>query len=59
MRKLYEDGLLYEGSFTLDDQQAKALIASEGEPVLFVMGGASIIFIDSTANPELYSIIIR
>ena len=55
MRKLYEDGLLYEGSFTLDDQQAKALIASEGEPVLFVMGGASIIFIDRTANPELYS----
>ena len=55
MKKLYEEGLLYEGSFTMDDQQAKALVASEGEPALFVMGGASIIFIDSAANPELYS----
>lgn len=55
LNKLYEEGLIYEGSFTLDDQQAKALIASEGEPVLFFASGASISVIDSAANPELYS----
>lgn len=55
LNKMYEEGLLYEGSFTTDDQQAKALIASDGEPALFVAGGASIIFVDSAANAELYS----
>lgn len=55
MKKLYEEGLLYEGTFTMDGAQAKALVASEGEPVLFMCGAASISFIDSTANPEIYS----
>lgn len=55
MNKLYEEGLLYEGTFTMDGTQTKALVASEGEPVLFIAGAASTSFVDSTANPELYS----
>ena len=55
MNQLYEEGLLYEGTFTMDGTQAKALAASDGEPVLFMSGAASISFVDSAANPELYS----
>lgn len=55
MNQLYEEGLLYEGSFTMDGTQAKALMASDGEPVLFMAGAAITSFIDSAANPELYS----
>ena len=55
MNKLYEEGLLYEGTFTMDGSAAKALVASEGEPVLFMCGAASISFVDSSANQELYS----
>lgn len=55
MNKLYEEGLLYEGCFTMDATQAKALVASEGEPILFMAGAASTSFVDSAANPELYS----
>ena len=54
MNRLYTEGLLYEGTFTMDATQAKALAASEGEPVLFMAGAASTSFVDSTANPELY-----
>lgn len=55
MNMLYEEGLLYEGAFTMDGQQTKALVASDGEPVLFIAGAASISFVDSAANQELYS----
>ena len=55
VRKLFEEGLIYEGAFTLDREQAKALIASEGEPVLFIPSYATVSLIDSANNPELYS----
>ena len=55
MKKLYEEGLLDEGIFTMNYEQVVALVASEEEPVLFIPCGYSGGFIDSAAMPELYS----
>ena len=55
MNMLYEEGIFYEGNFTMSAEQVKALVASEGEPVLFIPVHWSGSFVDSTANQELYS----
>lgn len=39
MNRLYSEGLLYEGSFTMTVDQMKSLLVEEGEPVLFFTGG--------------------
>ncbi len=55
MRDLYKDGLLYEGTFSMDDTQLKALLTSEGEPVLFLGSQHNVAYIDGTQTPELYA----
>lgn len=55
MNKLYTEGLLYEGSFTMDDNQMKALLASEGEPVLFWAAMHNVVYINGVDTPELYA----
>ena len=55
MNRLYSEGLLYEGSFTMTVDQMKSLLVEEGEPVLFFTGGASVNVIDTATSPELYS----
>lgn len=55
MRKLYDEGLFYEASFTMDVNQMKSLLLEDGEPVLFYPAGASVNMIDSTAYHEVYS----
>ena len=55
LNKLYSEGLIYEGSFTMKNDQLKAVLAEEGEPALFVPGGATINMIDNVTTPELYS----
>lgn len=54
LNKLYTEGLLYEGSFTMDGNQLKALLASE-TPVLFWSGQHNVMYVDGTATPELYA----
>lgn len=54
MKTLYQEQLLYESTYTMDRSQLKALIASEGEPVLFFVSNWSGSYIDTT-NEELYS----
>lgn len=55
LNKLYKEGLIYSSSFTQKESQMKELIASKGEPVFCVAGGASVNWIDSTSNAKLYS----
>ncbi|MDW7656816.1 MAG: extracellular solute-binding protein [Bacillota bacterium] len=55
LNKLYEEELLYEGTFTMDANQMKALVTSEGEPVLFTSVHATVAFIDPATQQELYS----
>lgn len=54
IKKLYEEDLLYEASFTQDTAQMKALLASE-TPVLFWTAGNNVSFVDGAATPELYA----
>lgn len=54
LNKLYAEGLLYEGSFTMDGAQLKALLASE-TPVLFWSGMHNVMYVDAAATPELYA----
>ena len=54
LNKLYTEGLLYEGSFTMDGAQLKALLASE-TPVLFWSGMHNVAYVDGGATPELYA----
>ena len=54
LNKLYTEELLYEGSFTMDGNQMKALLASE-TPVLFWSGMHNVNFVDGAATPELYA----
>ena len=39
----------------MKNDQMKAALVSEGEPVLFVPGGASVNWLDVASTPELYS----
>ena len=52
---LYEEGLLYEGSFTMSREQATALLASEGEPVMCWMTSHNERLVVSKNSPELYA----
>lgn len=54
MNRLYSEGLLYESIYTMTRDQAKALAASEGEPILFVAALFSGGFADSIGNNEMY-----
>ena len=54
LNKLYAEGLLYEGSFTMDGAQLKALLASD-TPVLFWSGMHNVMYVDGSATPELYA----
>ena len=54
INKIYTEGLLYEGSFTMDGTQLKALLASE-TPVLFWGAGNNVSYVDGNATPELYA----
>lgn len=55
MSKLYNEGLLYEATYTTTSDQMKAILVEEGEPVLFFAEGASVNMIDSSSSTELYS----
>ena len=54
LNKLYSEGLLYEATFNMDDSQRKALLTSEGEPILFMAQRHNSRFVDGSATPELY-----
>jgi putative aldouronate transport system substrate-binding protein len=54
LNKLYKEGLIYSGSFTQKVDQMKELIASKGEPVFCVVGGANVNWMDSATTPQLY-----
>jgi putative aldouronate transport system substrate-binding protein len=55
MNKLYREKLLYEGTFTMDTNQLRALINSPGEPVLFMGQMHNVVFVDGNQSPELYA----
>jgi putative aldouronate transport system substrate-binding protein len=55
MNKLYREKLLYEGTFTMDNNQVRALINSPGEPVLFMGQSHNVIYVDASQNLELYT----
>lgn len=55
MNKLYEDGLLYEGSFTQNRDQATALLATEGEPVMCWAATHNVRLVNAGDSPELYA----
>lgn len=55
MNKLYSDGLLYEGSFTQNRDQATALLAMEGEPVMCWATTHNVRLVNATNTPELYA----
>ncbi|MBQ4451907.1 MAG: extracellular solute-binding protein [Clostridia bacterium] len=55
MHKLYEEGLLYEGSFTQSQEQGTALLASEGEPVLIWAASHNVRLVVAANSPELYA----
>jgi putative aldouronate transport system substrate-binding protein len=54
LNKLFDEELLYEGSFTMDGPQLKALLASN-TPVLFWGAYHNVQYVDGTATPELYA----
>ena len=55
MHRLYEEGLLYEGSFTQSQEQGTALLASEGEPVLIWAASHNVRLVVAANSPELYA----
>ena len=55
LNQMYNEGLLYEATYTTTADQMKSILVEEGEPVLFFSQGASVNFIDSASTPELYS----
>ncbi len=55
MHQLYEEGLLYEGSFTQSQEQGTALLASEGEPVLIWAASHNVRLVVAANSPELYA----
>lgn len=55
IHKLYEEGLLYEGSFTMSREQATALMASEGEPVMCWTTTHNERLVNAGNSPELYA----
>ena len=55
MHTLYEEGLLYEGSFTQSQEQGTALLASEGEPVLIWAASHNVRLVVAANSPELYA----
>lgn len=54
IKKLYVEDLLYEGSFTMDTNQLKALLASE-TPVLFWSATHNVKYVNAADTPELYA----
>ena len=48
------EDLLYEGSFTMDTNQLKALLASE-TPVLFWSATHNVKYVNAADTPELYA----
>ena len=52
---LYDEGLLYEGSFTMGREQATALMASEGEPVMCWTTTHNERLVSAKNSPELYA----
>ena len=55
MNTLYNEGILYEGNFTQDEAQMKAIINQEDAPVLAFATGTISNDIDVASNPELYA----
>ncbi|MDD6882685.1 MAG: extracellular solute-binding protein [Eubacteriales bacterium] len=55
LNKLYTEGLLYEGTFTMDGTQLSALLAQEGEPVLFWSAYHNVTYVNGANTPELYA----
>lgn len=54
-RGLSQSGCLYDGLFTMDSNQARALATSEGEPILFLPGHTVMGWIDPLSAPELFA----
>lgn len=52
---LYNEGILYEGNFTQDEAQMKAIINQEDAPALAFATGTISNDIDVASNPELYA----
>ena len=55
MNELYEEGLIYEGSFSQSTDQAKAILAADDEPVLFWTTTHNAKFVVAGNTPELYA----
>ena len=53
MRSLYDLGAFYPGNFTQTEEQLRALVNQEGEPVLCFAGGTPLL-IDPESTPETY-----
>ncbi len=54
MNSLYELGAIYDGNFTQTEEQMKALVNQEGEPVLFLPTGTISNHLDADASNETY-----
>lgn len=55
MNMLYEEGLLYEASYTQNREQATALLASEGYPVLAWATSHNVRIVNASNTPDLYA----
>jgi len=55
MHTLYEEGLLYEASYTQNREQATALLASEGYPVLIWATTHNVRIVNASNTPDLYA----
>ncbi|GHV06910.1 sugar ABC transporter substrate-binding protein [Spirochaetia bacterium] len=54
MNDLYKMGAIYDGGFTQNPDQLRALVNQPGAPVLFFASGANVNQIDADVNPDLY-----
>lgn len=55
MHQLYEEGLLYDASYTQNREQATALLASEGYPVLAWATTHNVRIVNASNTPDLYA----
>ncbi len=55
IHQLYEEGLLYDASYTQNREQATALLASEGYPVLAWATTHNVRIVNASNTPDLYA----
>lgn len=54
IKKLYSEGLIYEGTFTQKNEQLRQIALDEDMPILFFAAGANVCVLNAAIAPEIY-----